>query len=470
MRPSGGVALPRLINFDATRVMEVLASTAIIGWVAVLVLAHSTGRLATAPAIILLAFPIVAFGVLLRPAWVVLFIAAAPLAQIPSVPTRALAFVMLFTLIGQLIMRGRISVGWRSGFIGLSLLFVSALLVRADLTGAEALVARGFLNGLAFQILLGLVTYNAVRMGDLHGRPLINALLIGLVISVAFEFTVFSSGLPLTGVLPVGRPVSYLAAIGLTICFARLITRDESGSLYHPMAHAVLAFGFFLALFPGLQRGAWISAAIAILYVSLRARRTRYILLAVLGMALILAVPLARERVVPGNTAEASGGYTTGRFDLWEILWTEIEPGLPLGNGFGHTFTLDSEDLFGVGNTSFAAEGNTFVFPHNDFLFWMVELGYIGLVGLLTFWAQLLAALRSVLRSRSPERQHVLALCGVVVAALVAELVGSTFFFQPLAIALSISTGFIFGIRNALTRDPTHPMQESANVGARAGS
>jgi hypothetical protein len=442
-----GVALPRWIGFDATRVMVLLAYAAIVGWVAALVLAHSTGRLATAPAIVLLAFPIVAFGVLLRPAWVVLFIAAAPLAQIQNAPTRALALLMLLTLIGQLTMRGRISVGWRSGFVGLSLLFVSALLLRADLTGIEALVARGFLNGLAYQILLGLVTYNAVRMGDLHGRPLINALLIGLVISVAFE-TVYPSGLLLIGALPIGRTVSYLAAVGLTICFTRLIARDESGSLYHPMLHAVLASGFFLALFPGLQRGAWISAVIAIVYISLRARRARYILLAVLGMALILAVPLARERVVPGNTVEGTGGYSTGRFDLWEILWTEIEPGLPLGNGFGHTFTLDSEDLFGEGNTSFAAEGNTFVYSHNDFLFWMMELGFIGLVGIVTFWAQLLAALRSVLRSASPERQHVFALCGVVIAALVAELVSSTFFFPALAIALAISTGFIFGIRD----------------------
>jgi hypothetical protein len=449
-RSGGVVALPRWINFDATSVMEMLAYAAIVAWVAVLVLAHSTGRLATAPGIVLLAFPIVAFGVLLRPAWVVLFIAAAPVAQIQIAPTRALALLMLFTLIGQLIMRGRISVGWRSGLVGLSLLFVSALFVRADLTGIEALVARGFLNGLAFQILLGLVTYNAVRMGDLHGRPLINALLIGLLISVAFEFTVFSSGLVLIGALPIGRTVSYLAAVGLAICFARLITRDESGSLYHPMLHAVLASGFFLALFPGLQRGAWISAVIAIVYISLRARRARYMLLAVMGMALILALPLARERVVPGNAAEGTGGYSTGRFDLWEILWTEIEPGLPLGNGFGHTFTLDSEDLFGEGNTSFAAEDNTFVYSHNDFLFWMMELGFIGLVGLVTFWAQLLAALRSVLRSRSPERQHVLALCGVVIAALVAELVASTFFFPALAIALSISTGFIFGIRNVV--------------------
>jgi hypothetical protein len=454
MSRSGSAALPRFINLDATRIMEALAYAAVAGWVAVLVVAHSTGRLATAPAILLLAFPIVAFGVLLRPAWVVLFIAATPVAQVQGAPTRALALLMLFTLIGQLIMRGSISVGWRSGFTGLTLLFISALLIRADLTGIEALVARGFLNGLAFQILLGLVTYNAVRMGDLRGTTLINALLIGLVISVAFEFTFFSSGLALIGALPIGRTASYLAAVGLTICFARLIARDASGSLYHPMVHAVLAAGFFLALFPGLQRGAWISGVIAIVYISLRARRARYLFLAVLGMALILAVPLARERVVPGNTFEGAGGYTTGRFDLWEILWVEIESGLPLGNGFGHTFTLDSEDLFGEGNTSFAAEGNTFVYPHNDILFWMMELGFIGLVGIVTFWGQLLAALRSVLRYRILERQHALALSGVVITALIAELVGSTFFFPTLAIALSISSGFIFGIRDAVRRDP----------------
>jgi hypothetical protein len=447
-----GALLPRRLGIDAMRVMEFLAYAGIFGWVLILVLAHSTGRLETAPAIVLLAFPLVAFGVMLRPAWVVLFIAAAPLAQVQIAPTRALALLMLVTLVGQLIMRGRISLGWRSGFIGLWLLLVASSVIRADLSGIDELIARGFLNSLAFQILLGVVTYNAVRMGDLRGTPLINALLVGLAITVALEMTVFASGVSLVGALPIGRPTSYLAAVGLSLCFARLITRDENGSLYHPILHAVLAVGFFLALFPGLQRGAWISAVIAITYISLRARRVRYVFLAVFGMALILTVPLARERVVPGDTASESGGYTTGRFDLWKNLWEQIEPGLPLGNGFGHTFTLDSEDLFGAGNTSFATAESTFVYPHNDFLFWMVELGFVGLLGVVIFWGQLLAALRFVLRSASGERRHVMALISVVIAALVAQLVGSTFFFPALAIALSISAGFIFGVRNAIER------------------
>jgi O-antigen ligase len=343
-------------------------------------------------------------------------------------------------------------VGWRSGFTGLLILFVTALFLRAPLTGTDALTARGFLNSVAISILIGLVSYNATRVGELRGTPLVNALLVGLVISVALEFAIFSSGSALSsGSLPIGRPVSYLAAVGLALCFARIVSRDETGAHYHPVLHIALGTGFLMAMFPGLQRGAWLSAIIAVLYISLRARKKQYLLLIVLGLTLILAQPVARERVVPSSQLTSIGGYTTGRVDLWRSLWKEIESGLPLGNGFGHTFTLTSEDLFGKGNISFNPEGaTTFVYPHNDFLFWMVELGILGLLGMVTFWAQLLRALRSVLRSRSIERHNVMALSGVVITAFIVQMVGSTFFFLPLASVFLISAGFIFGTREAI--------------------
>jgi O-antigen ligase len=241
-----------------------------------------------------------------------------------------------------------------------------------------------------------------------------------------------------------------LAAVGLSLCIARLVSRDESGSYYHPALHIALGIGFLLAMFPGLQRGAWASAIIAVLYISLRAHRKQYLLLVVLGLTLILALPIARERVVPSTDLSSVGGYSTGRFELWRSQWTEIGPALPLGNGFGHTFTLTSEDLFGEGITSFNPDGaSTFVYPHNDFLFWMVELGILGLLGMITFWAQLLRALRSVLRSHSVDRPHVVALSSVVITAFVVQMVGSTFFFPALASVLSIAAGFIFGTREA---------------------
>jgi hypothetical protein len=212
----------------------------------------------------------------------------------------------------------------------------------------------------------------------------------------------------------------------------------------------ILACGFVLAMTPGLLRGAWLSALIAVLFVSLWARKRRYWLVIVLALMVMLTVPVARERVVPNE--QQAAGFTTGRWDLWTQLWGEIEPALPFGNGFGYTFTLTSEDLFGSGVASFTPEGSdAFVYPHNDFLFWMVELGVLGLFGMALFWTQLLRALRLVSRSENASKSYVQILSGVLIAGLVAQLVGSVFFFTALAALVFIVAGFVFGARAAVT-------------------
>src|SRR5919106_4082570 len=127
-----GRPLLSTLRFD--RLVYLLPFVAIIGWALILVLAHSTGRIDTPRAAILLAFPIVALGVALRPSWVVLFLITAPLAQVPSVPMRGLVVLLVATLVAQLAWHGRISLGWKSGFAGLALLLGSSLVFRADLS------------------------------------------------------------------------------------------------------------------------------------------------------------------------------------------------------------------------------------------------------------------------------------------------------------------------------------------------
>jgi hypothetical protein len=425
----------------------------LMGWVLLLVFAQSTGRIELAQALVLLTFPIVAVGVALRPAWVVLFFAIAPLSLIHAAPMLALVLLLVVTLVGQFVMRGWISVGWRSGFVGLIVLVGTSFFFRADVTGTTALITRGVWNSLALIVLLGLVSYNATRIGDLRGRRLVSALLLGLGINVALAITPLSEG---TGILGVGtvdldRSAAYLAAVGFTLCFARLLIRTESDSRYHAALHLLLAIGFGLAMIPGLVRGAWLSSLIAILFVSLWAGKKRYWLLILVAMALMLAVPVTRDRVVPSQQQAAGGGFTTGRLGLWTRLWDkQIEPALPWGNGFGHTFTLSSSDIFGPESTNFGAtEEDSFVYPHNDFIFWMVELGILGLVGILVFWGQLFRAFRMVSRSTNFNRSHVQILSGLLITAFVIQFVGSVFLFTTLAVPFSIAAGFVFGARAA---------------------
>jgi len=421
-------------------------------WAAALVLAQATGRLGTTRAVVLLLLPVVAIGVAIRPAWVVLLLAAVPMAALQSVPGRALDLLLLTTLGGLLVVRRGVFVGWRSGFLGIGVLFAAASFHRIDLTGDTALVARGFLNYLAFYVLIGLVTYNATRIGDLQGTHLVNALLIGLTLSVTLENTSLSRDL---GIASAGRGVAYLAAVGFAICFARIIIRTEDGRYYHRRLHMLLAALFLIAMIPDLVRGAWLSALIAVFFVSLLARKRRYWLLILAALMAMLIVPVARERVVPNQAQAAGGGFTTGRSELWSRLWDRMESGLPLGNGFGYTLTLTSQDVFGPGSANFSdSQSQSFIYPHNDFIFWMVELGLIGLLGMVLFYGQLVMAFRSVSRSTSGNRFHAQILSGALITAFVTQLVTSTFFFPALADVFFIVGGFVFGARE-VARHPS---------------
>jgi hypothetical protein len=436
-------------------IRQLLPQLVLTGWVAALVLAQSTGRLEPGRAFFLLAFPIVAVGVALRPAWVVLFFAAVPLVQIPIAPTRALVLLLFVTLIGQLVMRGDVSVGWRSGFLGLIVLIVTAFFFRANLTGDTALIARGVWNNLAFLVLLGLVSSNATRIGDLRGKHLVNAILFGLTLSVIIEHTLLSSSASIlgSGNAPVGRPIAYIAAAGFALCYARLVIRTGDEGYYHRAVHILLASGFVLAMMPGLVRGAWLSALVAVFLISLWAGKRRYWVVILLALAVMLTVPIARDRVVPSEQQAAGGGFTTGRVDLWIHLWDNgIEPALPWGNGFGYTLTISSEDLFGPGSTSFGSAGaTTFVYPHNDLIFWMVDLGLLGLAGVLLFWGQLIRAFRSVSRSTRGNQVNVRLLSGVLITGAIVQLVGSVFLFTALAVPFFAAAGFVLGAREAAT-------------------
>jgi O-antigen ligase len=186
-----------------------------------------------------------------------------------------------------------------------------------------------------------------------------------------------------------------------------------------------------------------------VLVISLLAHKRRYWVLIIAALIAILIVPVARDRVVPNQAQAAGGGFTTGRFDLWSRLWDRVESGLPFGNGFGYTFTLTAPDLFGPRSTSFyTSQRQSFVYPHNDFIFWMVELGLIGLLGMVLFYGQLVMAFYSVSRSPNANGIHAQILAGALITAFVSQLVASTFFFAALGVPFFTAAGFVFGTRD----------------------
>jgi O-antigen ligase len=209
----------------------------------------------------------------------------------------------------------------------------------------------------------------------------------------------------------------------------------------------------------GLLRGAWLSAVIGVFFIAIWAGKKRYWLLVPAALVLVLAIPVARERVVPSENVAVTGeasliSYTTGRWVLWTRLWDEIESGLPMGHGSGYAFTLSSEDLFGAGSSSFAVRDRniTFVYTHNDFLFWMVDLGLIGLLGMAIFWVQIVGAFRAVSRSGTELAYHVHVLSGVLITTLITQAVANILASLAFAARFFIVAGFVFGARQWIKR------------------
>jgi cell division protein FtsW (lipid II flippase) len=189
---------------------------------------------------------------------------------------------------------------------------------------------------------------------------------------------------------------------------------------------------------------------VALLLVAGYVRRRSFWLLVPVALALVLAVPIARERLVPGPSAR--GDITTGRAELWTTLWDDhIAPALPAGNGFGYTWSLTPEKLFGFrGFVGADASAEQFVYPHNDFLFWMIEFGLWGLALWLIYWVHLIASTRWLLKSGTARhRGAALIVLGIFVTMFIAGLVDNPLAIQPLAERFFVSAGFVLGDRAA---------------------
>lgn len=456
----------RLRPGSTTR-LKVLAPALIGGCVLGVVVGQGLGLLALPQAAVLLFSPVIVVATALRPGWLVLFLAVVPISHFQVLPTPALVALLAGTLAAQLITRGRVYADFRSGLWPLIGLAIVARIFTTPLGGDSALVAKGFLDSFTFLVLLGLLAYNVTRLGDLKGEHLADALIAGAVLTFVLDRIGLAQG-GLTGSAPSGisevaRNVAYLGAIALPICIGRLVLPSNSGKRrYSRLAYSLLAILFVFVTTFGLVRAAWVAAVVSILLLAHWAGKRRYWLVIPVVVVAVALIPAARERVLPGVGEEGvleavsdTSRVSTGRWDLWTVLWDDhIVPALPGGNGYGYTFSLSPERLFGFQTFQLTGSESPFVYPHNDFVFWALELGAFGALGLILFWVHLVRIFRRIIRWGFAIPTDVYLLSGVLVMTFVVQMVDNSFAIRPVSDRFFITAGYIFGV-GALLRDRT---------------
>jgi hypothetical protein len=432
---------------------------ALVALVLAAVALHSSARLSLPIATGMIAAPLVCLAVGLRPSWAVLLLVAIPPGLLTAVGPTPTLVLLLAALVAQAVVRQEVHLGWRSGIWPLVGLVAAALVFRADVGPAAAEGADGFLRGFGASVALAAVAYNAVRLGDLRWNALANAFLVGIVGTAAIKIA-------LTGLGPVahgggeglealffGRNFAYLAAVGFAVAFGRWVVRRDRGAR-SPLDLA-LAGTFALLVATSLVRGAWLGVALAFLFVTWTTRRRGAWLVVPLAAALLLLVPVARDRVAPSGAVGFDA--TSGRWELWSALWTDhVAPALPQGNGFGYAWSLSPEEVLGIRTFVIDDVQSTgFLYPHDDFLFWTLELGLWGLGLWLLYWVSLVGASRRLLRSgRGAGRAAVIVFGGVLATMLLTQLVANGIFLPPLADRFFAAAGLLFGMRATATSHP----------------
>jgi hypothetical protein len=425
----------------------------LLGLVAVvlaIVALQAAGKLSLLQAVVLLFGPFLLIAAGFRPGWLILILLAIPPGLLTVVRPSLLLLLVLGTLAAQIVVRGTAYLDVRSGFLPLAMLITAAFLFTAEVHMDGASAASEFLTEFGYYAVISVVSYNAVRLGDLRRDHLVNALLAGLVATalIKIAFTGFS---PPTAHSPGGtfyfdRRFAYLAVLGFSVAFARWLIRRSEGR--KSLWDGALGMLFLVLVGTSLVRGAWLSAMVVVLVVAGYTGRRSHWLLVPLALSLVLLVPVARERVAPTGGGEFD--VTTGRWELWTTLWEDhITPVLPAGNGFGYAWSLTPNTVFGF--SVFVVEGvsaDRFFYPHNDFLFWMLEFGLWGLALWLLYWIHLIAATRWLLKKGDlADRHDALVVAGIFVTMLIAQLVANGFALQPLAERFFIAAGFVFGAR-----------------------
>jgi O-antigen ligase len=278
----------------------------------------------------------------------------------------------------------------------------------------------------------------------------VNALLLGIVGTTILQPLLSEQSFDAINQTPFRGQFAYLATMGFGVTFVRFSLRRFEG-LSQSAFDVFLMVVFFCLTAIGFGRASWMAALSILALVSLWTSRKSFWIVSSLFLVVVLTVPVVGERVVPGGSGGISNvtltRVTAGRSDLWGELLERGAEELSLGHGWGYTWSLTSSALFGL-EGQFGAEGDGYVFPHNDFLFLFVELGILGLGLLLAQWLLLVRQVRLLSHRRASEqaRYDVRVLVPVMIVMFFVQLFDNGFAIRFVAERFFIVAGLIFGL------------------------
>jgi O-antigen ligase len=442
--------------------VEALAATYGVAVVAL----FTSGRVGVLQAGVLLGGPVVFALALLRPEWTILIMVALP----PSVSYRMPKLILIATLVAALfgfLLRGGFNVGPKTGILPLVGIIVLAMTMKTD-SSLGTSVATEMLKYIVYYVLLMLVAFNAVASGRIRVDTFLNWLLAGLVASALLQPFVGHTYDEI-GINPFTGKFAYLAAMGFGVAYTRYSLNRSEGRRPSRL-DAILAFAFLCLTGIAFGRAAWLAVLLVFVLVSVWTRRKSIWIVSFVVLVIVLAIPVVRERILPGGTADVTSQaqldrLTTGRSELWERLWARGVEAFPFGQGWGYMESLSPVDVFGF--ETFVTAQNPFIYAHDDFLYLFVQLGILGLGLLVIFWANLLLKVRSLSRSdREFVRYSVRVLVPVLLVEFIMQLFANGLAAQFVADKAFMASGLVCGLYYAVRQAERLDVTGTQSLGA----
>jgi O-antigen ligase len=405
----------------------------------------------------------------------ILVIAALPPSVISPIPPLQLVAIMLVAMFGFLL-QGRLRLGPKTGIYPLAGIIALAIMMKADIPAIATTAADAMLKVLIYYAILMLVAFHGVANGKIRIDTFVNAFLLGVVGGAILQpFVGTITSFETIAYNPFRGQFAYLATMAFGMTYVRFSLGRSEGRR-QTVIDALLVLVFLCLTAIGFGRATWIAALWIFGLVSMWTGKKAFWAACSLFLVIVFTVPVVAERIIPSETTGAESQITldrltTGRSVLWEDLWNRGVDGLPLGQGWGYTWSLSPTDVFGF--KTFVIGTNPFVYPHDDFLYLFVELGIIGFGLLIVFWLHLLRTIRSLSRSRIVLASYsVRVLVPVMIVMFVVQIFDNGFAIRFVAERFFMAAGLVFGLAYTVRLSGTAAMEDSryANASIRPGN
>ena len=194
------------------------------------------------------------------------------------------------------------------------------------------------------------------------------------------------------------------------------------------------------------SRTAFAALVIFVLIIGLaKYRKALLIILAVLAIFVLLYNPLyERLANITDNSIYSSGRWRT---DYWHDIYAYRVSERPfLGHGTGSAVYV-AESLWGYNAGLYSYD------PHNDYLLMLMELGYLGLLIYLTFFASVFCTIGKYLKKFPQEKTFILAIIALIIGVMIISGLDNVFRGTAIMIIFISLTGGLLGyIQNKLVK------------------